>query len=46
MKEHRDWAGCQGVVTEDGGRAKLQRQYAKEGSLERNKEDQGGWKST
>ena len=41
MEEHREKAKCQGVVNKDGGQAKLQRQYAKEGSLEINREDQG-----
>ena len=29
MEEYREWAECQGVVIKDGGRATLQRQYAK-----------------
>ena len=29
MDEHQKRAECQGVVTKDGGQARLQRQYAK-----------------
>ena len=29
VEEHREKAECQGVVTKDGGQARLQRQYAK-----------------
>ena len=37
---------CQGVVTRDGGQAKLQTRYAKRRKLERNREDQGERKPT
>ena len=29
MEEHQERSECQGVVTKDGGQARLQRQYAK-----------------
>ena len=29
MEEHQERAECQGVITKDGGQAKLQKQYAK-----------------